>query len=401
MKKVAYIVSGLSLSMTFVVNEMEAHEKAGWKVLPLLNCKSYSFENLSELMVKWNKQAFFRPNIFVNIAATVEEIIKNPVRFLKVCRWLTILLFYSPSEFAKACYELTTLSYFAHQCRSHGIEHIHVHFASRSLTLGLMLGMLTDLPVSCTVHAFDIFTRPAGSLRLRLSMCKFIAAISKFNIEYLRKKCGDKIADLCHVIHCGIDLDRFRTLTHKPEPGKIAAVARLDPKKGFDIAIKACAELRKENLDFVFEIVGTGTEYQRLADLIKQLELQNYVKLLGPKANDCLLPFLNIASLFLMPCTKTPSGDMDGIPVAMMEAMVCKVPVISTKISGIPELVQHNINGLLVEEGNIKELAEAIRCLISDPEKINRFGQAAREHVQENFNIIKTSEKLRQLILKG
>jgi len=225
--KTAYVVSSLKVSMTFVVNELEAHEKAGWQVLPLVSCRPGTPDNLSELMVKWNKRAAFRPDILAQIGTTLREIITHPLRFAKVCFWLIELLAHSSVEFAKALYELTACCYFAGHCRRFEAKHIHVHFASRSLSLGLMIGMLTGLPVPCTVHAFDIFTRSPGSLRPRLAKCKFIAAISQFNVEYLRKTCGESVADLCNVIHCGIDPEKFRSVSRQPEHGKIICICRL------------------------------------------------------------------------------------------------------------------------------------------------------------------------------
>ena len=99
-----------------------------------------------------------------------------------------------------------------------------------------------------------------------------------------------------------------------------------------------------------------------------------------------------------MPSVQVRSGDMDGIPVAMMEAMACEVPVVSRRISGIPELVHHEVNGLLVDGEEPGALAEAVRSLLGDPDKMWRFGRAGRDHVQENFNITKAAAQLRELI---
>ncbi len=136
------------------------------------------------------------------------------------------------------------------------------------------------------------------------------------------------------------------------------------------------------------------------------MNLDDRVELLGPKANDQLIPFYSGACLFFMPAVKTQIGDMDGIPVAMMEAMACEVPIVSTRISGIPELVQHGINGLLVEtrdEGRWtmdekQALTDAVECLLSNPDKVRRFGHAARQQVEQNFNVTRTAAELRQLI---
>jgi len=400
--KIAYVVSGMKLP--FVINEMQAHEQAGWQVLPLASCRLEKFENWSEVMIKWCKRAIYRPNIFVQVGVTLREMFAHPIRLLRVCFWLATLLIHSPIEFAKAVYELTAACHFAFYCRRFGVEHIHVHFASRSLSLGLMLGMLIDLPVSCTVHAFDIFTRSAGSLRLRLAKCKFIAAISQFNIEYLSRICGNSVADLCHVVHCGIDVARLKKIENRKSkienlsPPRMVCVARLERKKGLDVAIAACAKLKEDNVDFLFQIIGDGPERKRLEKQICQLGLEDCVVLLGPKANDQLVQFYSKASVFFMPCVKTQNGDMDGIPVAMMEAMACEVPVVSARLSGIGELVQHNVNGLLVGEKDPDALAEATKILFDNPDRIRRFGRAARQQVEQNFNITKTAAQLRELI---
>ncbi len=396
--KIAYIVSSLKVSMTFVANELEAHEKAGWQVLPLVSCRPGTFENLSGLLVKWNKRAVFRPNVFTQLCVTLSEIVTHPIRFAKVCFWLVTLLVHSPTEFAKAIYELTISCCFAGHCRRFGAEHIHVHFASRSLSLGLMTGMLTGLPVSCTVHAFDIFTRSPGSLRPRLTKCKFIAAISQFNIEYLRSICGKFVADLCHVVHCGVDTEKFKSLSRQPEPGKMICVCRLSPKKGLDVAIKACAKLRDDNVDFQFEIVGDGPKRKFLEELIEWLHLGDNVKLLGARPNDELMELFNRACVFLMPSVKTPDGDMDGIPVSMMEAMASEVPVVSTNISGIPELVEDGRTGRLAPEKDVNALAQILKELLANMDKIKRFGKAGRKRVLKDFCISENAAKLRELI---
>ncbi len=396
--KIAYVVSSLKVSMTFVVNELDAHEQAGWQTLPLVSCKPGPSENLSEVLVRWNKRAVFRPNVFVQLGAILREIITHPLRFAKVCFWLVTLLVHSPLEFAKAVYELTISCYFAGYCRRFSAEHIHVHFASRSLSLGLMTGMLTGLPVSCTAHAFDIFTRSPGSLQMRLAKCKFIAAVSQFNIEYLRNTCGKFVADLCHVVHCGIDVEKFRSVSRQPKPGKMICVCRLYPKKGLDIAIRACAKLRDNNVKFLFEIAGDGPQRRALEELIKRLHLADTVKLLGARPNDQLTELYSRACIFLMPCVKTSGGDMDGIPVAMIEAMACEVPIVSTAISGIPELVEDGITGRLTSEKDTDSLAQILKELLADMDKIEQFGKAGRERVLKDFCISKNSAKLRELM---
>ncbi|UCE99389.1 MAG: glycosyltransferase [Planctomycetota bacterium] len=395
--KIAYIGS---MCDTFVINELQAHEEAGWQVLPLASSKPCPIEILSEVMDKWGKRAVYRSDVgfLVLVGLTLREMITQPLQFSRLCLWFISLFFHSPVEFAKALYELPTACYYISHCRRFGVRHIHVHFASRSLSLGLILAILASLPVSCTVHAFDIFTRSPRSLRYRLNQCKFIAAVSRFNIEYLEKTCGKSVADLCHLVHCGIDVDKFKSVPRRPQPGRIICVCRLFAKKGLEFAIRACAKLRDNNVGFLFEIVGNGPEYNRLKKLIGQLRLEDNVQLLGAKPNDQLAGFFSKACAFLMPCIKMSDGNMDGIPVAMMEAMACHVPVVSTSISGIPELVENDVTGYLVRDKDEDALAEVLEKLLGNMDKIKQFGKAGSKRVLKEFSIHKNAAKLRELI---
>jgi len=233
---------------------------------------------------------------------------------------------------------------------------------------------------------------------MRLAKCKFISAISQFNVEYLRNTCGESIADLCRVVHCGIDVEKFRSVFRQPEPGRIICVCRLSPKKGLDVAIRACAKLRDNNVKFLFEIAGDGPQRRALEELIGRLNLADNIKLLGARPNDQLIELFSRASVFLMPCIKAPDGDMDGIPVSMMEAMASEVPVVSTAISGIPELVEDELTGRLAPEKDTDSLAQILKELLADMDKIEQFGKAGRERVLKDFCISENAAKLRELI---
>ena len=396
--RIAYVTSGFTVS--FITNEMEAHRQSGWEILPLGSCEADPPEKLSVLQANWSKRGIFRPGLTNQIIAILKELAIHPVKFAKMLFWLLQLFRHDKLEFAKAIYELPSACYFVPYVRKSKTQHLHVHFASRPLSLGLMLGLLTNLRVSCTVHAFDIFTRSSGSLFWRLSQCCFIASISKYNIEYLREHCGDSVADLCQVVHCGIDLEKFRSLERTPQEGYLLCIANLRSKKGQDIAIRACKKLADENICFTLKFIGEGPWRKRLQKRIDSLGLNDRVMLLGTIPNDRLMPMLNKAWLLVLPCVINPFGDRDGIPVAMMEAMACQVPVVSTYVSGIPELVEHNVSGLLVNERDPDALANAIKELLHDREKVMNFGKVGQKCVQQHFNIKKTSAQLRELIEK-
>ena len=395
--RIAYITSGFP--ETFVINEIEAHRQAGWEILPLVSAKPFDHAGRSALDQQWHGRACYRPSPLAQFLGILRELVTHPIRFVRVLAFLAHLACCNAREFAKAIHEFTVAFYFADKARQFGAQHVHAHFAARSLSLALMVAILVGRPVSCTAHAFDIFTRPASSLRPRLLRCRFIAAISQYNVRHLRGLCGDSVADLCHVIHCGINMDLFQVVQRRPQPGRMIAVAHLtNPKKGFDVAIDACARLRDQGVDFLFQIVGDGPLRPRIEEQVRRLKLEDRVQLLGGKPNDQIRDLLSQACVFVLACVTGPDGDRDGIPVAMMEALACEVPALTTNISGNPELVIDGVTGRLVPEKDPQALAEAMKDMLCDMGRLEQYGQAGRALVAREFNTAINSAKLRTLM---
>ena len=394
--RVAYVTSGFPV--TFIANEVESHRQAGWEVLPFASAAPMKVDTLSQMELQWQQRTVYWPSLPRQLQAVIREMILHPVGFLKTIWFFIVLAFADPLEFAVAFHELGAACSFAGRCRRFGAEHIHVHFASRSLNLGLIMGLLTHTPVSVTVHAFDIFIRSRRSLRARLLRCRFIAAISHFNIRFLRDFCGQDVADLCSVVRCGVDIDRFALVRHEPQPGRMLCVGNLIEKKGIDIVIAAGAKLRDKNLPFFFQVIGEGPLRPMLEEMIKSLGLQEHVQLLGWRPNDQFMDLLRQTDLFVMPCVQNAQGDMDGIPVAMMEAMAAGVPVVSTFLSGIPELVEDKVTGRLVQPRDVDGLAAALSECLADRDALDRMSKASREKVRREFDQVANAAALRQLI---
>lgn len=391
--KLAYVTREINWPFRTVNNEIEEHIKSGWEVLTFASLKK------NKLPIKNNNNNFFfRPNLFNQIYYFILQAISSPIKTSKVLYWLINLSFFNFSDFLRACYELQSVMYFSYICKKNKINHIHVHFASSSLSLGLMIGILTNTKVSCTVHAFDIFTRNPNSLKWRLKQCSFIIAISNYNVEFLKQNCGEDVAKLCHVIRSGIRLDHFKSPKRKVISGNFICTANLVVKKGHEIAIRAFSILKQEGFNFHFHIVGNGPLHIELEKLIKSLDLESNITLQKTISDHKLMQLLSSSSAFVMPCTSDSNGDKDGIPAAMMEAFACKVPVISTYISGIPELVIHKVNGLLVKDGDVQSLAQSIKYIIENPFDAVRFGETGYSLVEENYDVVKNSKMLRKII---
>jgi glycosyltransferase involved in cell wall biosynthesis len=205
--------------------------------------------------------------------------------------------------------------------------------------------------------------------------------------------------DKMHIVHCGVDPDKFTPVSQKSlnKVPIILFVAQLTEKKGTPFLVKACKILKDNCLDFRCTIVGDGPQKPLIKELIKSNKLEDNVQLAGRVFQEELKSYLADADIFVLPCIQKDDGEMDGIPVVLMEAMAMQLPVVSTPISGIPELINDGQNGLLVEQKNPQALAEALQQLCLDTKLRKKLGQKGREKVIKDFNINKTARKLKTL----
>jgi len=397
--KIAYLSSVFpQLTCTFVINEVEEHARAGAEMLPLSSDRPPDNIPLSKIAQIWLERTMFPTSDVVRIVSLFQVACRHPIRTVHNVAWLLPLLFISWFEFLMGVRELGSAAAMVPACRQHGVEHVHIHFAGRSLTTGVFLGRWLGRPISCTAHAYDIWTRSGRNLTYRLRQCRFIAAISQYNVDYLREHCGEAIASRCHVVHCGIDTDSFAMRPRQPLQGPILIVSSLYEKKGHRYLVDACGIIKRRGGIVDCQIIGQGPEEPMLRQQIEDLDLVDEVQLLGPMANDQIGRFLSAAQLFVMPAVVASNGDQDGIPVCLMEAMANGVPVVSTLVSGIPELMMHGQSGVLVPPRDAEALADALQSLAADPERRNDLAHAGRNVVLDQFDIRKTSARLRELI---
>ena len=204
------------------------------------------------------------------------------------------------------------------------------------------------------------------------------------------------------VHHMGIDLARFRfTVPRTPtvdQPLRVVCVARLVEKKGLPYIVRAISTLRRDGVDIALDIVGDGPLRPPLQSLIAELGMNNTVRIIGARSRDEVARAMSAAHLFAAPSVTAMDGDMEGIPVALMEAMASGVPVVATVHSGIPELVEDKVSGLLVPERDIDALADALRWLVDHPERWLSMALAAHDAVERNFNVARLNDELVTLL---
>lgn len=283
----------------------------------------------------------------------------------------------------------------------HPVGLVHTHFAWLSAGGSRVVSRLVGVPFSVTTHAFDIYSQKNDLLPLALQHAAKVITISEANKKAMLSMHPDTLSDKIQVIRCGIDLGYFRQEqpNHKPAQGllKITSVGSLIEKKGHEYLIRACAALKARGVAVDCRIAGVGMLRQGLQALIRDLSLEESVILEGPRPQGWIKERLNQSDVFVLACVKDTSGESDGIPVALMEAMAMGVPVVSTPVSGIPELVRHESTGLLVPERDPAGLADAILRLVQDDGLRARLVEAARQGIEQEYNVADNAARLSRL----
>jgi colanic acid/amylovoran biosynthesis glycosyltransferase len=275
---------------------------------------------------------------------------------------------------------------------SHTFTRVHCHFATEAAQVGARLAALAGAPFSLTTHANDIFApRRPRELRRVLACARPLFTISAFNRAHLARIAGDRIGRCARVVRAGIDTGALPSWMPARDPFTIACVASgLAEKKGVAVLLDACALLAARGHRIRCAIYGSDPPGDRLAALraaVAAAPPAFGVDIAGALPWRDTQAAIARADVFAAPALRTAAGEMDGIPVSLMEAMAIGLPVVASALSGIPELVEHERNGLLVPPANATALADAIERVIRDPAAAAAFGRRARRRVDREFSI--------------
>jgi len=283
-----------------------------------------------------------------------------------------------------------------------GIRHVHAHFAGMAARTAFWIHRFFPVTFSFTAHANDVFVpRPFEiGLDKLVDAARVIVTETDYAAQFLREQ-FPKRADIVHRIYNGLDLAEFGRADFSGTPPLIVAIGRLIAKKGFANLIRACGLLAQSGKAFQCEIIGEGLLENELRTQIEQLNLQDRVTLSGAKPQQELRQRLATANVFVLPSVVDAQGGMDNLPTVIMEAMAAGLPVISTDIGGISEMVVQNETGFLVRPGDPAELTGAIEKVIDDRQLAQRLGQAGYERARELFSIEKNARELFALINIG
>jgi len=322
---------------------------------------------------------------------------RGPARYRRVARYALTQAF--------AERDIDALRRFAHagcladRLAGSDVEHLHAHFARGATRLVMLASMLIDLPFSFTAHARDIFANDVRPplLREQIDRAAFVVTVCDYNRDFLVRETGAS-PDKIRVVRNGVDLEKFAPDAAVPrEVGFVLAVGRLVEKKGFLHLIEAVRLLREGGVALRCEITGDGPERGRLAEAVRVAGLEAAVQLTGGASQETLVDLYRRASVLALPAIVAANGNRDALPTVLLEAMACGTPVVSTRLAGIPEIVEHGVDGLLVEPGDAPALARALEALLTDASLRARLAAAARAKVEARFDLRTSASALREL----
>jgi glycosyltransferase involved in cell wall biosynthesis len=397
--KVAYILHRFPyLTETFIMREMHSMHKHNVDVFifSLLKPTHQTVHRQArELMSVTRYSPYFSLAI---LAAQLHFLCRRPIQYLRSFVRMIRLTLREPKVMFRALAIFPKAVFFARQMQDLGIEHAHAHFAWLE---GIAAGTIADLiDISFTIHphAFGIFGRNQHDVRLELESATKVVTVSEYHRRYIDKLCPAIRAEDIEVVHYGVDSQTFRPLPGRPSnrPLRIISVGRLTEKKGHTFLVDACAVLRQRGSEFQCSIVGGGGVAARnaLEQRIQSLGLQNHVRLLGALGESDILELYQTSDVFALACITAKNGDQDGMPNVLLEAMACELPVVTTPIAGIPELVEDGVNGRLVPPSDARSLADAIQELLQNEPLRHTFGKSGRERIMQDYDIDMNAQRL-------
>ncbi|WP_066959603.1 glycosyltransferase [Microbulbifer sp. Q7] len=379
--QIAYLAPEIpGRSSTFVYNEILELEKLGINVVPF---SLHSVKNISksEQVARISSICtyLYETGVFELLAAQILCFWRRPSGYLTVLGVLTsdvLKLVKQPRRALGMIYRFLMAAKFANKLAAQKIADIHCHFCHIAADVAMYASAMNGGNFSITAHANDLFEH-GYLLREKSERASFIATISEYNVKLLQKS-GIQ-PDKIRLVRCGVDDKAFEPRPFRPLATvlRIGCLARLVEKKGIDLLISAASILKKNGIPFELVIAGSGPLETALKEMAKSSGIWPNTKFLGEISHDQVASWYGSIDVFVLPAKKDSNGDMDGIPVVLMEAMMRRVPVISTNISGIPELVRDKKTGLIARP-EAHSIAATIIAFIKDTERtiVNRLDEA-------------------------
>jgi colanic acid/amylovoran biosynthesis glycosyltransferase len=399
--RVAYIVSRFPhVSETFIARELDAVSGQAGLELELLTLFPPAESIVHPRAQRW-LPSLRRPRVREAAAGIAWWARRRPVR---LAASVTIVIggyARRPALLARALATLPIAAAHARGVQRRGVDHVHAHYATYPLLAAWLCYRLTGVPYSVTVHAHDIFV-DRSFLRRRLADATFIVAVSEYNRRFLARD-GSAGGTPVHVVRCGIEPAAYRFSLRSPAAGRpvrALCIASLQEYKGHRVLLEALAGAGRRLASLQLDLVGNGPLRAELAELTRELGLEALVCFLGSLAESAVSEMLVSDDLFVLPSVVARNGQMEGLPVALMEALAAGAPVVATRLSGVPEIVRDGETGLLAEPGSPEDLARALEAVLDEPAAAQARAEAGRRLVEREYDVSRSGARLARLLLE-
>lgn len=385
---VAYLAPEIpSLSATFVYEELHSVEQRGLRVLPI-SVHRPAQPALGQARLAGRVRILYDTGPFGLALTALLSLPRFGSRLFGALGQLASDLLecglLRPASWP-LIYQFLAGARLANLLQREGCQHLHVHFAHVPAQIAMYAAALSGIPFTVTAHANDLFER-GMLLRRKAARAKRFLTISEHNLRHLRAL-GIPQAQLA-LVRCGVSFSpRSRPDGAAGQPFVLGSLGRMVEKKGFDVLIEALARLRAEGRAVVLRLAGDGPLRPALEAQVAALRLNEAVRFEGSLSHEQVADWMNALDCFVLACKEDRNGDMDGIPVVLMEAMSQSLPVVSTRLSGIPELVMHEQSGLLAEPADAADLARQIARLLDSDALRAQLGRDGCQHVMGEFGM--------------
>ena len=392
---IAYLVSRYPfISHSFILREVLALRSLGFTIeVASVNAPDRTGEALTEEERSEASRTYYvkREGVLRALRAHISLFAAAPVAYGRAL-WFALRL--GRTDLHALLYHLF---YFveavlvARWMKKQGLRHLHVHFATPAASVALIVTRLFPFTLSITVHGPDEFYDVSGyRLREKIAGANFLCAIGSFARSQLMKLSPPESWDKFEVVPLGVDTARFapRPDPDRAAPFEILCVGRLVAAKGQHVLLAAAARLKAEGRSILVRFVGDGPDRFALEQDTRRRGIEDCVRFEGSVNQDRIGEFYRQAGAFVLP------SFAEGIPVVLMEAMAMEIPCVTTFVNGIPELIRHGTDGLLVPPSDDVALAAAIAGLIDDEALRKRLGESARMRVLERHHLARNTERL-------
>lgn len=392
--KLGYLIGQYpAVNHTYILREVRSLRKHGFEIVTVsvLPCDRPR-GTLSEEEAAEERRTFSirGAGVLHAVAANARVLARHPIRYLRGLKYAWSLTRGTPKLLIAYTGYFLEAVVAGHYFASRDIRNVHTHFAS---TLLLLLSKVFPIQYSMTLHGSGEFVDVVGfHLAEKVKCAHFVVTISLYGRSQVMN--ASEYADWRKVIvlPLGVDTDEYAPRPSRPPspdtPFRLVSVGHLSPVKGYPLLIEAVQLLRTGGKSVVLTLIGEGVARVEIETLVRKLDLQEYVHLVGACNHDRVRDYLGQGDVFVV------SSFLEGVPVVLMEAMAMEIPCVATRITGIPELIESEIDGLLVSPGSAECLAEAIGRLVDDHDLARRLGSAGRRKIAQRYHLGRNTKRL-------